>query len=355
MINTTPERNIIDTFAQISWQDLSIKTIQSTQCPTTFTVNYPTYHHRCNLSQQIQKQLGLTQSQPVTIRTQIERHKPQGMLQPLKKIKNIIAICANKGGVGKSTIATNIAASLAQGGHTVGLLDADLYGPNQPELLGINSKALIENNQYQPIQSHGISLMSMGVLVDEKTPLVWRGPMASNYFQQMVFNTNWPALDYLILDCPPGTGDILLTMTQKVPIAGVVLVHTPQCLSISDAIKGIHMLRKMQVPILGAIENMAGFRCVHCDQINHIFPETMADQLQKLQIEQINQIPLSKALVDSSEMGKPLVCNLPNDSTSLLIHQIATQIAARLACRPISTRNISTHTKQQTTESITTS
>lgn len=345
MINTTPERNIIDTYAQVSWQNLSIKRIRATSSPSEFTINYPTYHHISNLTQQIQEHLQIRQSSPVVIQTQIERHKPQGMLQPLKKIKNIIAICANKGGVGKSTIATNVAASLAQGGHAVGLLDADLYGPNQPELLGIDSKALIENNQYQPIQSHGVSLMSMGVLVGEKTPLIWRGPMASNYFQQMVFNTNWPSLDYLILDCPPGTGDILLTMTQKVPIAGVVLVHTPQCLSVSDAIKGIHMLRKMQVPILGAIENMAGFRCMHCDQINHIFPETMADQLQKLEIGQINQIPLSKALVESSEIGVPLVCNLPQDPTSLLIHQIATQITARLACQPLATPNISTHTK----------
>lgn len=350
MINTSPERHIIDSYAKVKWQDLSIKSIQTSSEPITFTVNYPTYHHHDKLAKSLQEQLPCKTSSRINIQTLIERHQPQGMLQPLKKIKNIIAICANKGGVGKSSIATNIAASLALGGHSVGLLDADLYGPNQPELLGINAKAHIEGNQYQPIQSYGISLMSMGVLVDEKTPLVWRGPMASNYFQQMVFNTNWPSLDYLILDCPPGTGDILLTMTQKVPIAGVVFVHTPQCLSISDAVKGIQMLRKMKVPILGAIENMAGYTCMHCNQVNHIFPETMADELRKLQIEQINQIPLSKALVDSSEIGVPLVCDQPHDSTSQLIHQIATQITGRLACRPLATPNITTHIKRETTE-----
>jgi ATP-binding protein involved in chromosome partitioning len=345
MINTEITHNLHDAYANIHWEKLTKKAMFMHETPHTVVVNYPTKYHHEQLIQQIQKELKLSAENNLRVVTEIGRHKPQGMLQPLKKIKNIIAVCANKGGVGKSTIACNIAASIAQSGCRVGLLDGDLYGPNQPELLGIQKKAKIENNQYQPITTFGMHLMSMGVLVDEGTPLIWRGPMASSYFQQMVFNTNWPDLDYLILDCPPGTGDVLLTMTQKVPISGVLLVHTPQCLSMKDSIKGVQMLKKMQIPILGAIENMAGFTCNHCHQVSHIFPETMADQLRDLGIAQIGQIPLDKKLVDSCERGKPHVIDQPDDQLTSKINQMATRLCAQLACRPVATPNVSTHKK----------
>lgn len=322
-----------DEYANVPWNLISI---EENHHPNqhTIKVNYPVHHHKKQLIQQLTTQPTNKSTPPINLVTEINRHQPQGLLQPLKKIKNIIAIHSNKGGVGKSTIATNIASSLAQTGLNIGLLDGDLYGPNQPDLLGINTKSTIDNDVYQPISVHGISVMSMGFLVDQKTPLIWRGPMASAYFQKMVFNTNWPQLDYLILDCPPGTGDILLTMAQKVPISGVVLVCTPQCLSVRDSIKGITMLEKMNIPILGYIENMAGFECSQCKHINHIFPENSLQQnLGPHSIDLLGKIPLDQRLINSTEKGTPHALH-QQDSLTQKIQKIATRIGAKLATRP---------------------
>ena len=291
MNQTIPDtiRQFHDTYAQVNWQHLAQAVSLSPQ--NILQLSYPHSYHQPSLVSQLQAAWPENTDQPIPIHTSIPKHQPQGLLQPLKKIKNIIAVHANKGGVGKSTLTTNIAAAIAGTGCRVGILDGDLYGPNQPALIGFQEKTSIRDEHYQPIERHGITHMSMGFLIDPDMPLVWRGPMASNYFQQMVFKTQWPELDYLFIDCPPGTGDILLTMAQKVPISGVILVTTPQCLSVNDCIKGVGMLQKMQLPILGFIENMASYQCQHCHQENSIFPTGHAiTQLEETKIVHLGSV-----------------------------------------------------------------
>lgn len=331
---------ILDEYAQVDWKDLSSQPELNPE-NKQLIVNYPVkYQHDTLLTQ-----LASSQHHINNIDSVIQRHKPQGLLQPLKKIKNIIAISANKGGVGKSTLATNIACTLAQTGCKTGLLDGDLYGPNCPHLLGTQAKANIDHEQYQPINIHGISTMSMGFLIDEKTPLVWRGPMASAYFQNMVFKTNWPDLDYLVIDLPPGTGDILLTLSQKVPISGVILVTTPQCLSVKDCQKGIGMLKKMDLPILGYIENMASFTCTHCQRTSHVFPKnTVSKMMDHEKIHCLGQIPLDPQLADSAT---PFVVTSPSSTLAQIIQQISIKACAKLACRPLAQRNLFTSSKSQ--------
>ena len=343
---TTPLRfhHFHDHYAQINWDKLTKAPLE---CPEKkqLTLSYPCHFQKNDLSQALNSAPNPALYQ--NIQCIVEKHQPQGLLQPLKKIKNIIAIHANKGGVGKSTIATNIAAALAQTGCRVGLLDGDLYGPNQPDLIGHHQKTTIDDQGYTPVEKHKVHLMSMGFLIDKSTPLVWRGPMASAYFQQMVFKTHWPELDYLIIDCPPGTGDVLLTMTQKIPISGMVLATTPQCMSLKDCQKGIAMLRKMNVPILGYIENMATFTCDQCDKQHHLFANNPVRK--KMDVENITHLgtlPLDPLLVQSCEHGVPLVCQYPASQTAQQLQQIATRICAELACRPLAKPQVFTSEKK---------
>lgn len=337
-------QNLHDAYAQVHWDHLAQK---PQYCPEIkqLTLSYP-----CQFQEKALLQTLNHKPTPVyhKINSKIEKHQPQGLLQPLKKIKNIIAIHANKGGVGKSTIAINIATALAQTGCRVGLLDGDLYGPNQPDLTGHHQKTIIDDTGYTPVEKHGIHLMSMGFLIDKSTPLVWRGPMASAYFQQMVFKTHWPDLDYLIIDCPPGTGDVLLTMTQKIPISGVVLATTPQCMSLKDCQKGIAMLRKMDVPILGYIENMAVFTCDQCKKQHHLFAKNPVKmQMDTEGITHLGTLPLDPLLVQSCETGIPLLRSHPSTQSAALIQQIATRMSAKLACRPLAKPPIFTSAKKK--------
>lgn len=332
---------IQDTYAAVKWHQLA-QPVHWDAPSQTVTLSYPHTYHQAVLAQQLHQQLdGSSPTSQIKIKTDIAKHQPQGLLQPLKKIKNIIAIHANKGGVGKSTLATNIAAAVANTGCRVGLLDGDLYGPNQPALIGYHDKTEISEEQYKPIHRHGIHMMSMGFLIDKTTPLVWRGPMASGYFQQMVFKTDWPELDYLFIDCPPGTGDILLTMAQKVPISGVILITTPQCLSVNDCMKGVAMLNKMQLPILGFIENMASYQCQHCHQDNQIFPTGQAKaQLLQENINYLGSVPLHQNLIQSAENGQPWLSQHHEDSLSKTIQRIAIRTCSALAQRPLAKPNI---------------
>ena len=330
-------RSIHDAFADITWDQTHPEPIYNDD-EDCITINYPVTYHKQLLQKKIAQ--ALKTNKEIHLNTVISKHKPQSILQPLKKIKNIIAISASKGGVGKSTIASNLACALAKTGCKIGLLDGDLYGPNLPQLIGAQVKASIENEEYQPVMAHQIATMSMGFLIDEKTPLVWRGPMASAYFQNMVFKTNWPELDYLIIDLPPGTGDILLTMTQKIPISGVILVSTPQCLSIKDCQKGIAMLKKMEVPILGFIENMAGFKCKNCQHTTHIFPKNAVTKaMESDNIYKLGEIPLDSQLANE-EGSQPLMIQNPHAQICKKIQQIAIKACAQLACRPIAKRNL---------------
>lgn len=205
--------------------------------------------------------------------THIFRHKVQPHLKPKEGIKNIIAIGSGKGGVGKSTLSVNIAVALAQMGYSVGLLDADIYGPSQPTLLGLSQQPSVQNNKFIPLFHYGIHMLSMGSLVTNQTPMIWRGPMVSGALLQLLNETHWSELDFLILDLPPGTGDIQLTMAQKIPISGALVITTPQDLALIDARKAIEMFNKVSVPVLGLVENMSIHVCRQCGHSDTIFGE----------------------------------------------------------------------------------
>lgn len=244
----------------------------------------------------------------------------------LENIRYLVAVASGKGGVGKSTTAVNIACALSQLGKKVGLLDADIYGPNQPHLLGSTEKPEIVDGKFQPIVRYGLQTMSMGYLIDAAEPMIWRGPMVIKALQQMLFQTDWKALDYLILDLPPGTGDVQLTLSQKAPINGAIIVTTPQDMALLDVRKGIEMFRKVNVPVLGVIENMSVFQCPHCHAKSAIFGEGGADKMaQEFNVPLLGKIPLSMSIREKSDAGKPFV--LENDNEISNIYQdIARQI-----------------------------
>lgn len=228
------------------------------------------------------------------------------MEDSLQAIKNIIAIGSGKGGVGKSMATVNIAYAMAGLGYKVGILDADIYGPSLPMMMDVHIKPDFEHNQIIPPMKSGIKLMSIGFMLGEDMPLIWRGPMIQKALQQLLFNTNWGALDYLFIDMPPGTGDIQLTLAQKVPLAGAIIVSTPQDIALIDAKKAIAMFQKVNVPILGLIENMSHFACPHCNEKTYIFDhENVKQYAEKNKIKFLGEIPLTLNIRESMDEGTP--------------------------------------------------
>ncbi|WP_096084667.1 iron-sulfur cluster carrier protein ApbC [Agaribacterium haliotis] len=254
--------------------------------------------------------------------------------QQLSGVKNIIAVASGKGGVGKSTSSVNLALALAADGATVGLLDADIYGPSQPQLLGVAGQRpeVSDGKNISPIYAHGIQMISMGNLVTEKTPMIWRGPMASGALVQLLGHTRWQDVDYLVIDMPPGTGDIALTLAQKVPVTGAVVVSTPQDIALLDAKKGVEMFRKVDVPVLGVIENMAVHRCSNCGHEEHIFGEGGAERLaQEYGVEALGALPLSLNIRQRSDSGEPVVVSEADSPEALAYCRIARKAAAAIA------------------------
>ncbi len=226
----------------------------------------------------------------------------------LKPAKHIIAVASGKGGVGKSTTSINLALSLSFLGKKVGILDADIYGPSLPKLIGINKKPITQNNKIIPHQSLGIQMMSIGFLVDEDTPTIWRGPMVMSAVQQMLKDVDWSDLDFLVIDLPPGTGDAQLTLTQKVELSGAIIVSTPQDLALIDARKALNMFRRVNVPILGIVENMSYFVCPHCSEKSNIFGHGGAkNEAKRLGINFLGEIPIDISIRETSDSGKPIV------------------------------------------------
>jgi ATP-binding protein involved in chromosome partitioning len=272
-----------------------------------------------------------------TIRYQIHTRKTQPSLKPLKNIKNIIAVTAGKGGVGKSTVSVNLAAALCSMGAKVGLLDADIYGPNQPQLCGIDLKKTelkTENNQFIPIEHYGFKHISIGYLIDNEAPAIWRGPMATKALSQLCFQTNWGELDYLVIDMPPGTGDIPLTLAQKIPVAGSVIIATPQALALSDIQKSMAMLEKVQVSILGIVENMGLFQCHHCGETQAVFSQSHSQELcKKFGKPLLAQIPLNTTIDQSSASGNPVVLQKDNPVSNIFM-TMASQISFEIASQP---------------------
>jgi ATP-binding protein involved in chromosome partitioning len=263
----------------------------------------------------------------------ISSHQTQGSTQSISNIKNIIAVASGKGGVGKSTIACNLAISLKKLGAKVGILDADIYGPSQPKMMGISDKPeSLDGKKLQPLTAFDVETMSIGYLVDPDTPVVWRGPMVTNTLQQLLNETNWSDLDYLVIDLPPGTGDTQLTLAQKVPVTGAVIVTTPQDIALIDAQKGIGMFEKVNIPNLGIIENMAVFECPNCGHHEHIFGNNGGKKIaEKNNIELLGSIPLKSSIQKNMDLGTPSVINDPDSLESQEMLRIARKISVKIA------------------------
>jgi ATP-binding protein involved in chromosome partitioning len=269
----------------------------------------------------------------VNVQTKITAHAVQRGLKLLPGVKNVIAVASGKGGVGKSTTAVNLALALAAEGATVGLLDADIYGPSQQMMMGLKGRPQSRDGKtLEPMQNHGIQAMSIGVLVDTDTPMVWRGPMVTQALEQLLRDTQWKDVDYLVVDLPPGTGDIQLTLSQKVPVTGAIIVTTPQDIALIDARKGLKMFEKVGVPILGLVENMSTHICSNCGHEEHIFGKGGAEAMSKdYGVEVLGSLPLDMKIRLQADSGKPTVVADPQSRPAHIYREIARKAAARIA------------------------
>jgi ATP-binding protein involved in chromosome partitioning len=267
------------------------------------------------------------------VTVKIVAHTVQRGLKVLPNVKNIIAVSSGKGGVGKSTVAVNLALALAAEGASVGMLDADIYGPSQPTMLGITGKPdTVDGKSLEPLVGHGIQASSIGFLIDPDQPMVWRGPMVTQALQQLLTQTNWKDLDYLIVDMPPGTGDVALTLSQQVPVTGSVIVTTPQDIALIDARKGFKMFEKVGVPIVGLVENMAIHVCSQCGHAEHIFGEGGAQKMAAdFGVEVLGSLPLDIRIREQADSGRPTVVAEPEGEIAAIYRAIARKVAVRIA------------------------
>jgi ATP-binding protein involved in chromosome partitioning len=266
--------------------------------------------------------------------TRVVAHGVQRNLKPLEQIRNVIAVASGKGGVGKSTVAVNLALALVADGASVGLLDADIYGPSQPHMLGLAGKqpTSIDGNSIQQLQAHGLQVMSIGFLVDPDQPMVWRGPMVTSALNQLLQQTTWHDLDYLIVDMPPGTGDIQLTLSQQVPVSGAVIVTTPQDIALLDARKGLAMFRKVSVPVLGVIENMSTHVCSQCGHAEAIFGSGGGQQMAAdFDVPLLAALPLELRIREQTDGGNPTVHSDPESAAAQQYFQAARRMSSSLA------------------------
>jgi ATP-binding protein involved in chromosome partitioning len=263
----------------------------------------------------------------------IVAHTVQRGVKLMPNVKNIIAISSGKGGVGKSTTAVNLALALAAEGATVGILDADIYGPSQPMMLGITGRPeSIAENTIEPMEGHGLQASSIGFLIDPDSPMVWRGPMVTSALEQLLRQTNWRDVDYLIVDMPPGTGDIQLTLSQKVPVTGAVIVTTPQDIALLDARKGLKMFEKVGIPIIGVVENMSIYICPNCDHQEHIFGQGGGQKMcNDYGVDFLGSLPLNLSIREQADSGRPTVVADPDGAISAIYKGIARKIAIQVA------------------------
>lgn len=315
--------------------------IQLNHVQIDLLLGFPVRHYKTelvkHLTQHLHTTIGKQYEFEIRIETKIVAHQPQKGQTSHPQIKNIIAVASGKGGVGKSTVAVNLALALHAEGSQVGILDADIYGPSQPRMLGIKQQPGIaeKTKQMLPVVGHGVHSMSIGYWVDDEQPMIWRGPMVSSALQQMLNETQWPALDYLIVDLPPGTGDIQLTLAQKIPVAGAVIVTTPQDLALLDARKAYGMLCKVHIPVLGIVENMAYYECKQCGHHEAIFDtgggERMAGQYA---LPLLGRLPLQTSIRVQTESGRPTVVAEPESQLAGLYFALARKVAGQLSLQP---------------------
>ena len=299
-------------------------------------LGYPLAGEREALAARVQQRL---QADPaieratVDVRSRVLAHRVREGLSPLPGVKNIIAVASGKGGVGKSTTSVNLALALAAEGARVGVLDADIYGPSIPRMLGLSGKPESpDGKRIVPKRGHGLEAMSIGFLIDEDTPMIWRGPMVTQALQQLLNETAWQDLDYLVIDLPPGTGDIQLTLCQKVPVSAALIVTTPQDIALLDARKALQMFRKVEVPVLGIVENMAIHVCSKCGHAEHIFGEGGGERMAaQYGVPLLGALPLDIRIREQADGGEPTVAKDPASDLSLRYREIARRAAGRLS------------------------
>lgn len=316
----------------------AIKAIQIENGTVTVLVHFgfPTQGYNATLISQLKAKLealeGVTSAQ-INVTNHIVTHAVQKGIPTLSGVKNIVAIASGKGGVGKSTTAVNIALALSAEGAQVGILDADIYGPSQPRMLGINQRPESKDgNSLEPLVSHNLQAMSIGFLIDEETPMIWRGPMVTQALEQLLKDTRWRDLDYLIVDLPPGTGDAQLTLAQKIPVSGAVIVTTPQDIALLDARKGLKMFEKVSVPVLGVVENMSIHICSQCGHEEHIFGAGGGLRMaQESEVDFLGSLPLDIRIREETDSGRPTVIAEPDGRIAQMYREIARRVAAKLS------------------------
>jgi ATP-binding protein involved in chromosome partitioning len=296
----------------------------------------PVYAHRPLLTTAIEDALRSSGGAgPVTIEWSARVRASSGGrsdAQPIPGVKNAVAVASGKGGVGKSTVAVNIAVAMAKAGATVGLLDTDVYGPSIPLMMGVHDKPLMRNNKIVPLEAHGVKVMSIGFILDPDKALIWRGPLVAQLITQFLNDVDWGELDYLILDLPPGTGDVQLTLVQRMPISGAVIVTTPQEVALADARKGLKMFEEVKTPILGIVENMSYFRCPGCGERHPIFGEGGGARIaEEGKVALLGQIPIETIVRESGDEGAPVVASHPESETARAFQHAAERIAGRLS------------------------
>ncbi|HEY5702177.1 MAG TPA: iron-sulfur cluster carrier protein ApbC [Gammaproteobacteria bacterium] len=292
------------------------------------------YHEKFkeNINSKLQEDFDLSGAR-ISISSNIIAHSVQKGVQVLPNVKNTIAVASGKGGVGKSTTAVNLALALQAEGAKSGILDADIYGPSQPLMLGCHGNPDTKDGKsLEPNISYGLQSMSVGYLIEEETPMIWRGPMVTSALEQLLHDTNWVDLDYLVIDLPPGTGDIQLTLCQKIPVSGAIIVTTPQDIALLDAKKALKMFEKMEVSVLGIVENMSTHICSQCGHEEHIFGAGGGDQMAaQYSVDLLGSLPLDISIREGVDSGKPTVALAPDSAISLTYREIARKAAAKLA------------------------
>lgn len=311
-------------------------TIDGDAVSVDIVLGYPakTVHEstRAAIAEALQAMPGVSKVS-VAVSSKIVAHAVQRGVKLVPNVKNIVAVASGKGGVGKSTVAVNLALALAAEGATVGMLDADIYGPSQPMMLGIKGKPESKDGKtIEPMVGHGIQAMSIGFMIDTETPMVWRGPMVTQALEQLLNETHWRDIDYLVVDLPPGTGDIQLTLAQRVPVTGAVIVTTPQDIALLDARKGLKMFEKVNIPILGIVENMSTHVCPNCGHESHIFGEGGASRMaEDYKVDVLGNIPLDIDIRMQADSGNPTVAAAPDSRVAQIYRQIARRVAVKLA------------------------
>ena len=302
-------------------------------------LGFPASGHQERLARELDALLGTVEGVTrarVSVSTRIAAHKVQPNVEPLANVKNVIAVASGKGGVGKSTVSANLALALRAEGASVGMLDADIYGPSQPRMLGVVGRPESpDGKSIEPMVGHGIQSMSIGYLVDEETPMIWRGPMVTQALGQLLKDTNWRGLDYLVVDLPPGTGDVQLTLAQQVPVAGALIVTTPQDIALLDARKAFKMFEKVEVAVLGLVENMSSHVCARCGHEEHIFGHGGAERMARdYDVAVLGSLPLDIRIREGADGGSPSVVSDPEGPIAQRFREVARTLAAQLSLRP---------------------